>query len=477
MKTEHEQFYAALASRDPRFDGRFFSGITTTGVYCRPVCPARTPAPKNVRFYRSAAEAEAAGFRACLRCRPEAAPGAPAWTGTAATVTRALRLIRAQGMPAGLPGLADRVGVGPRHLRRLFQQHLGASPLQIAHSMQLDTTRLLLVETRLPMHEVAHRAGFKSVRRFNAVVARAYGRTPTELRASGGRPSETLTLKLAYRPPFAWDPLLSFLGGRAPARLERVRDGRWQRVVGEPGAAGVISVRHAPERAAVIAEIPVGLASSLSRWVRMIRRVFDLDADPAAIEAVLSRSPRLAPTVRQLPGLRIPGAPDGLELAIRTILGQQISVVAANTLFGRLVERWGRPVETGVEGLDRLFPTPETLRDAALEEVGVTAARARAIRELSAAAADDDLDLGPRASLEAWVAALCQRRGIGPWTAHYLAMRAAGEADAFPSSDLGLRRAGREEPASEQQLLAEAEAWRPWRAYAAITLWNHRSEP
>lgn len=449
--------YAALQSRDRRFDGRFFVGVRTTGVFCRPVCPARTPRRDRVDFFPSAAAARSAGFRACLRCRPETAPQTAAWRGTGATVHRAVRLIEEGVLDRGsVEQLADRLGIGSRHLRGLFARHLGASPTAIAQGRRLRAARLLLQATELPMGEVAHLSGFSSVRRFNDAVARGFGRSPTALRAAGGRAE--VEVRLQYRPPLDYDALLAYLSARAIPGIERVCDGAWHHNLALGGAVGTIVVRHAPRRSALVLTVPAVLVQQLPELVRRVRRALDLDADP---EAVCARLHALSPA----PGLRLPGALDPFAVAVRMILGQQISVAAATTLAGRLVEAWG-PCVGGI----RTFPAPEILAEAPLETIRLPRRRADTIRALARQVARGALSWSTPASLEALEAQLIALPGIGPWTAAMIAMRAFGEPDAFPAGDLVLRRA------LGPDGLQRAEAWRPWRAYAALTLWRQASE-
>jgi AraC family transcriptional regulator of adaptative response / DNA-3-methyladenine glycosylase II len=479
--------YQAMSSRDARFDGRFFTAVVTTGIYCRPICPARTPLRRNVRFFACAAAAEAAGFRPCRRCRPESAPGSPTWHGASTTVSRALRLIEHGALDAGDCGaLAAQLGVGERYLRRLFARHLGTSPRAVAASRRAHFARALLDATELPMVEVALASGFGSVRQFNDVVRSVFGRTPTELRsrraASGVRDlrdqaaRSEVRLRLAFRPPLAWRPLLSFLAVRAIPGVEEVdvEAGRYRRAFALPaGGAATLEVAPAGERALELrVRGATGLPSGLLDLVRRVRRLFDLDADPLAIAARLAPSRLLAPALAAHPGLRVPGAWDRFETLVRAILGQQISVAAATTLARRLVERCGGRIDDG--RLTRLFPDPAAVAACDLDGIGLTPARAASLRSVAAAVADDPSLLAPAGSLDALVERLCRLPGIGPWTAHYLAMRAFDETDAFPASDLGLRRAAGGVPARALEALAEA--WRPWRAYAAIALWNLQPE-
>jgi AraC family transcriptional regulator of adaptative response / DNA-3-methyladenine glycosylase II len=464
-----EVCYRAMESRDRRFEGRFIIGVLSTGIYCRPGCPARIPQRRNVSFFACAAAAEGAGLRACLRCRPDASPTSPAALGTPATVTRALRLIDERGLgEGGVEALAARLGLGGRHLRRLFEQHLGASPIAVAQSRRVHFARRLLEQTPLPITEVAHAAGFASVRRFNDAVRAAFGKPPRELRARAGpeRAPGALALTLPFRPPLAWRELCAFLGARAIPGVEQVTEGAYARTFG----AGTLTVTLADERHVGLALTLTGEADLFAVAGR-VRRLFDLDADPQAIAAHLG-------AVAVTPGLRVPGAWDGFEMAVRAILGQQVTVKGATTLAGRLVQRFGERLEGATGPLTHRFPRAEQLVRAEIESIGLPAARAASIRALAAAVASGALDLEASQGLEATVAALTALPGVGPWTAHYVAMRAAREPDAFPSGDLVLRKraGGGAEPLTARALEARAEAWRPWRAYAAMHLWQ-RQDP
>lgn len=473
--------YRALRTRDARFDGRFFTAVLSTGIYCRPVCPARTPKRDNVRFYAHAAAAEAAGFRPCRRCRPETLPGSAPWRGTTTTVTRALRLIADGGLDRDdIDGLAARVGVGARHLRRLFLHHLGTPPLAVAQTRRLAFARKLIDETRLPMATVALAAGFASVRRFNTAVRTAYRQSPRELRHSSRfvprDASSDVMLRLAYRPPYDWQSLRRFLAARAIPGLESVGPDGYRRSLRLGDQQVLVEVRHARGEHHLLARIRLADATQLLTVVACLRRMFDLDADPEAIARHLRRDARLAPRLRRHPGLRLPGTGDPFEAAVRAVLGQQVSVKAATSLVARLVATHGDKVDgnaAGMPEIQRLFPRPETLAGADLSRLGVPRARAETLRLLARAVADGRLTF-QSASLQEFVDTVCALRGIGPWTAHYIALRGLGEPDAFPAGDLGLRHAlGRGgQPAPVRHVEAAARSWHPWRAYAAITLWN-----
>jgi len=473
MPSPDKSFYQAMVSRDRRFDGRFFAGVTTTGVYCRPVCPAPKPKFQHVRFFPSAAGAEQAGFRPCRRCRPETAPGTPVWSGTSATVSRALKLIEAGVFDRdGVEGLADRLGVGPRQLRRLFGRHLGAPPQAVALTRRLNFARQLIDETTLPLAEVAFAAGFESIRRFNDAVRRRCGGAPRALRhREPDRPDPAaagLVLRLPYRPPLAWDPLVGFLRKRMVPGLETVTGDAYGRTIALGRATGSLRIRPLAGLSQLELRLQVSSSSNLMDIVQRIRRMFDLDADPLAIEADLGRDEFLAPRLAACPGVRVPGAWDGFELAVRALLGQQVSLAAAATLIGRIVRLHGRVLETpNPEGLTHLFPTPAVLGAADLAGIGLTRTRAAAVSTLARAVAHGELALDGSMSPELVSSRLRAIAGIGPWTVEYISMRALGEPDAFPGTDLALQR--------ELSRLAggpgRAENWRPWRAYAAMHLW------
>jgi AraC family transcriptional regulator of adaptative response / DNA-3-methyladenine glycosylase II len=474
--------YQALRTRDARFDGRFFTAVTTTGIYCRPICPAPTPKLRNVRFYACAAAAEDAGFRPCRRCRPETAPGSPAWSGTSAVVSRALRLIM-QGIldESSIEELAGRVGVGGRHLRRLFIQHLGVAPRAVLRTQRLHIARQLIDETELSMTEIALAAGFNSIRRFNQALTESFRASPTELRRKArreGYAGGALAMRLTYRPPLAWKPLINFLRLRAIPGVEAVQDNIYRRSIEIDGKSGVIEVMPASDGPYLSMQMHLPSIGRLAQVIDRIRRVFDLGADPFRIADDLGTDPILKPIVRALPGLRVPGAWDPFELTVRAVVGQQISVKAATTIAGRLVQRFGRPLDINENlKVTHVFPTAETLRNADLRAIGLTVARAQTIRNVAAAACDGRLPCDSSLGLETVIQKLKTIEGIGPWTAHYIAMRAFGEPDAFPEGDLGLRHALSVGGSliSNAQLKRMAEPWRPWRAYAAMYLWNRPS--
>lgn len=479
----------ARQSRDARFDGRFFTGVITTGVYCRPVCPVRPPKRKNVRFFPTAAAAAEAGFRPCLRCRPECAPGTPAWLGTSATVSRGLRLIAAGALDRGsVETLATNLGMGARHLSRLFVAHVGASPVAVAQTRRLHFAKRLIDDTDLPMTQVALSAGFGSIRRFNTAFRTAYGRTPMALRRTArvmhgagavSASAGALTLRIPYRPPFDWRALLDFIGLRATPGVEMVDGDVYRRTMSLDGRAGTIQVRPVDGAHALTLAVTFPDPKALCGIVERVRRMFDLGADPAEVAAHLCRDAQLAPLVQANPGLRVPGAWDGCELAVRTILGQQVSVKGATTLAGRLVQRFGAALDGApTTGLSRLFPTPHALAEADLASIGLPAARANAIRQLAIAVRDGHITFEPTVTAETLIGQLTALPGIGDWTAQYVAMRALSEPDAFPASDLALLRTAGNGAGTLTRgtLLERAEAWRPWRAYAAMYLWKRYAD-
>lgn len=482
MDLDHDACYRAVATRDARFDGRFFTAVKTTGIYCRPVCPARTPKRDNVLFFPSAAAAQSAGFRPCLRCRPETAPDIAAWRGTSNTISRALALIELGALDdADVDALATRLGVGERHLRRLFQQHLGASPIKVAQTRRVLLAKQLIHETTLPMTEIALASGFRSIRRFNETFVELFGCAPSELRrelsTTTTPSSDGITLNLRYKPPYDWDSTLAFLKLRAIAGIEVVRDGTYARTIDMDGNHGIVTVTPG-DGDFLRAVVHLQKISALPQVIARLRRVFDLAADPHAIAAHLKQDSLLAGLIESRPGLRVPGAWDGFELAMRAVLGQQITVVGAIRLAGKLVAQYGERLrcDSGdFSELTHVFPRPERLASADLSTLGMPRARAKALSSLAGAVARDPQIFGAGRTMEEAVEQLRSLPGIGEWTAQYIAMRALREPDAFPAADIGLLRAmadAKGHRPTPRELLARAEQWRPWRAYAAQLLWN-----
>ena len=464
----------ARLSRDARFDGKFFIAVLSTRIYCRPICPARTCKESNVRYYATAAAAAEAGFRPCLRCRPESSPGTPAWLGTSSTVSRALRLIGESGLEeGGIEALAERLGVGSRHLRRLFLRHLGATPIAVVQTRRLHFAKKMIDETTLPMCQIALASGFGCVRRFNANIRKFYHRTPTQIRHLARQkhiqPGNQYVFRLNYRPPYHWQGMLDFMAVRCTPGVEEVEGDCYRRTISMNGRHGYFEVSPDEQRNLLVVRIEIGEPQALFRIVECIRAMFDLNADFASVAQTLRVDPALAALVETEPGLRVPGCWNGFELTIRAILGQQISVKGATALAGRMVSRWGKPF-CGPNGLTHLFPAPEVLAEARLNKIGVTTARAETIRALARAVCEGKINFSGVVDSEAFLSQLREIPGLGNWTAQYVAMRALGEPDAFPSTDLGLLRAMN--LGSYRELEHRSEAWRPWRAYAAMYLWR-----
>ncbi len=480
----------ARQARDPRFDGLFFIGVLSTGIYCRPICPAPAAKPENIVYFPTAAAAAQAGLRPCLRCRPEVSPGSPAWNGTSATVSRAMLLIRQGALNEGnLEGLARKLGVGSRHLRRLFQAHLGASPKALATTEKVLFAKQLLNETTLSITQIAFASGFGSVRRFNAAFKKCCGQTPSAFRrptltpGHNRAPQFQCTLNLTYRPPFDWERLLRFFEARGIPGVEVVADGSYHRTIRINNAVGRIAVAHAKKNRALRLTVSLPDSRDLMCVVQRVRSMFDLDANMAAIHDVLAADPLLETIIHRKPGLRLPGAWDPFEVAVRAIVGQQVSVKGARTVIGRIVAKAGpafdRADRSGNQagspsGLTHLFPTARELWACELGRGGMPGARLKTLKTLSQAVMQGDLSLSVGRSQDEFIKRLTDLPGIGRWTANYIAMRALGEPDAFPASDLGIIKAlcrGDRRP-TEKQVLARAENWRPWRAYAAIYLWH-----
>jgi AraC family transcriptional regulator of adaptative response / DNA-3-methyladenine glycosylase II len=464
----------ARLARDPRFDGLFFTAVTSTGIYCRPVCPAPAPKPANVRYYANAAAAAGAGFRPCLRCRPELAPGAVQHLYSDVWVTAALELIADGELHEGsVASLADKIGLSTRQLRRLFLQVLSVTPLAVHTNRRLLLAKQLLTETALPMTEVALAAGFNSLRRFNAAFSEGCGMAPTAIRRQCGEsPGTTLTLRLAYRPPLDFGLLLGFLGKRSIPGIERVTATSYERVVGPQDQSTWIHVTAAGTKPELLLEISTSDPRGIPAIVQRTRRMFDLDADLRPVHAALSTSSLLKSGIKRRPGLRVPGCWDGFELAVRAVIGQQISVAGATTVTRRLVDKYGAQRSGAPDGLDRVFPTPERIATAALDDIGLPKARAATLRGLAEAVLAGEVDFRAGQNLEAFVNSLTRLRGIGPWTAQYIAMRALRHPDAFPAGDLVLQQMlGGERRLSERETEAASQAWRPWRAYSVLHLW------
>jgi len=468
--------WPAFYSRDARFDGRFFIGVVTTKIYCRPICPVPFAKKRNVVWLASAAAAEADGFRPCRRCRPQAAPGTPAWLGSSAVISRALRLISEGALDdSGVDALADRLGIGSRQLRRLFVQHLGAPPLKIAITRRIHFAQNLIEETNLPITGIAMAAGFSSIRQFNHAFHTTVGESPTEIRKLRGdleSRNSGLVVRLPYRPPFCWNEILRFLRMNSIPGVELVEDDCYRRTIEVEGVVGTIAVRQDADNPQLIVQIDLPRYDSLMDIVERVRRIFDLGADPVQIASHLGHDPQLIPLLHSSPGLRVPGAWDGFELSVAAILGQHLSA-RSSRLSGsmkRLVETFGRPIETSVRGLTHLFPRPKDLSYADLSTVGISDNRAHVLNVLARAVHRKKLTFHASRSLDETLSRLGMIAGIDDTTAHYIAMRVFAEPDAFPSADPELRRAlsGRDHPALSVRSTEMVESWRPWRAYAAM---------
>lgn len=512
---DDEQRYQAAASKDARFDGVFFIAVTSTGIYCRPSCPAITPKRQNVRFFKSAAAAQEAGFRACKRCRPDASPGSPEWNVRADVTARAMRLI-ADGLVdrEGVSGLAGKLGYEQRQVRRLLVAELGAGPLALARAQRAQTARVLIETTKLPMSDLAFAAGFSSIRQFNATILEVFDTPPTVLReravrrapAAGGRSGPggrgstagearpgkhsrediaaapgVIRLRLPFRPPLDAARLLGFLGDRAIPGVEEFAHGAYRRTILLPNGSGILSLRPVDRTSVKSGNfVECGLELDDLRdvgvAVQRCRRLLDLDADPAAISEFMTADPILGPLARACPGRRSPGHVDGDELAMRALLGQQVSVAAARTLGARLVMAYGKPLAAPSGSLTHLFPDASTIAAADPETFPMPRARARALTGLAAALASGDISLHPGADRDQETARLLALPGIGPWTASYIKMRALSDPDVFLPTDVGVLRALRCLGAGGDGLDA-ARAWQPWRSYAVHHLWATLENP
>ena len=478
--------YQAMQSRDARFDGWFYVAVSSTGIYCRPSCPALTPKRRNVAFYPTAAAAQTAGYRACLRCRPDASPGSPEWNLRADVAGRAMRLI-ADGVVdrEGVDGLARRLAYSPRQLRRLLQSELGAGPLGLARAQRAHTARLLIETTGLPFAEVAFAAGFASLRQFNDTVREVFALTPREMRRRtqarpAGRAEDarstprftTVTLRLPFRPPLDAAGLLGFFGGRTVPSLEEVEGATYRRTLRLAHGPGVVELT--PGDGHIAGVLHLADLRDLAVAVNRCRALFDLDADPQAVDAALASDPLLARLVRRAPGKRVPGAADGAEIAVRAVLGQQVSVASARRTAARIVESLGEPLAQPLGSLTNLFPSPEALAEADPALLPMPAARAATIQALARQSARGDIALSAGADRDEARRRLLEIPGIGPWTAEYVAMRALADTDAFPATDLGVLRGLAALGAAPGAKAARAlsEHWRPWRAYAAQHLWG-----
>ncbi|HWM64619.1 MAG TPA: AlkA N-terminal domain-containing protein [Solirubrobacterales bacterium] len=484
MIEDFEACYRFMRSRDPRYDGYFFVGVLSTGIYCRPSCPARLPKRRNIRLFRSAAGAQEAGLRACKRCDPDAAPGSPTWNRRADVAGRAFRLIADGAVDRdGVPGLAGQLGYSERQLQRILQAEVGAGPVALARAQRAQAARLLIESTEISFAEAALASGFGSVRQFNDTIRSVYARTPTELRKrargrGGDAAPGAIELRLACRQPFDAASAIEFLGVRAVSGVEQLDESAYRRSLLLRHGGAVVELRA--EGTAVRCRLWLDDLRDLTAAVARCRRLLDLDADPQTVSAQLERDRWLGGLVRERPGLRIPGCVDGFELATRAVIGQQVSVAAARTVAAELVQRYGEPLPEPVGGVTHRFPTAAALAEAEPESLPMPRTRARALRELARQVAGGGLRLDAGAEAKASVDGLLSVPGIGPWTASYVAMRALGDPDAYPAGDVGLRRALELRGHAAIDRMAEdrlAEGWRPWRSYATVYLWRSLAEP
>lgn len=481
-----ERCYRAVQSRDARFDGWFVTAVLTTGIYCRPSCPVRLPLASNVRFYPTAAAAQRAGFRACRRCLPDASPGSPLWNVRGDVVARAMRLI-ADGTVdrEGVGGLSAKLGYTTRQLERLLQTEVGAGPLALARAQRVQTARILIETTSMAFSDVAFAAGFASIRQFNDTVRATCDRTPTMLRRSAARRAghaessagQTVSLRLAVRHPFAYEGVFGHLAAGAVPGCEEVRNDSYRRTLRLPYGAGIVTL--SPQRDHVRCALALADLRDLSAAIGRCRRMLDLDADPEAVIEVLSDDTALRAVVANTPGQRIPGTVDPAELAVRTVLGQQVSIAAARTHTRRLVEAYGTPIDDPGGGLTHLFPSVDQLADIDPAHLAVPRARRTSLRALVAALAGGELRLDPGADWWETRRQLLALPGVGPWTTEIIAMRGLGDPDAFPATDLGVLRAAEQcgLPARVPDLVARSAGWRPWRSYVTQHLWATLDHP
>lgn len=483
---DDEACYAAFCAHDARLDGKIFIGVSSTGVYCRPICRARQPKPENCAYFISAAAAEAAGYRPCLRCRPELAPGLAPIDASAQIAQQVLTIIEEEGAAQlRISGLAEKLGVSERHLRRFFSAEYGVSPVQYLQTFKLLLAKNLLTDTGLSVTEIAMAAGFGSIRRFNELFKKHYGMSPSSLRkiAKNAHDGQAITLMICYRPPYAWDKLLAFLSTRAVPGVESVADGAYRRTValqkGGITYRGWISVTNKEEKNSVLLTVAPSLLPVLAKVLARVRHLFDLNSEPLEIYEKLKVMNELSANLYRA-GTRVPGCFDPFELSVRAILGQQVTVKAARTLAQRFVTAFGDLVHTPFEDLGFTFPVPASIYglkappESLLGPLGITGARARSIFALAEALIRGEVTLAKGADPENEMNKLLELPGFGPWTVQYIGMRALGWPDAFPYTDLGVRKALK--GMSTREILALSQAWRPWRSYATVSLWNSLEE-
>ncbi len=480
---DHAACYAAMRAHDARLDGRFFCGVSSTGIYCRPICRVKLPRKENCSFFPSAAAAEAAGYRPCLRCRPELAPGLAPADASTRLARSAARIMEEDCLTdRSIAELAETLGISDRHLRRVFFAEYGVNPVQYLQTQRLLLAKSLLTDTHLSVTDVAMTAGFGSIRRFNDLFRKRYRLSPSRFRnrdLAAANDGDAITLFLAYRPPYAWDRLITFLAARAVPGVEWVGDGAYRRTAairkGGTTHYGWLSVAHQPKRNALSVTVAFALLPVLPQVLARVRHLFDLNCDPVTVFEQLATMDSVAPGIR-VPGIRLPGGFDPFEMTTRAVLGQQVTVKAARTLAARLATSLGEKIDTPFEELSRTFPLPERICsleppiEDRLGPLGVTGVRARSILALARALVDGTIILSPGADPDAEMGKLAKFPGFGPWTVQYVAMRALGWPDAFLATDLGVKKALSEIPLKEREVLAQG--WRPWGSYATVTLWN-----
>lgn len=470
---DEDTMYRAMLARDHRFDGKFFIGVKTTGIYCRPICPAK-PKRENVEFFANHLLAERAGYRPCMRCRPESAPRSPAWIGKSAIVQRAIKMLNVpETLSFNEDEFAAHFGVGARHLRRVFVEEIGKTPKQLASENRLNLARKLVTETQLPMTEIAFAAGFESIRRFNDAFLQRFSKSPKDSRKTKSQKNEkTLRLTLSYRPPFDFQTLWAFYRNHGVGELEHFESGRMTRVISYGGEVGTVSISDDPERSQLVVDIDFPNTRYLPNILAKIRDVFDLDSDPVAIANALEVDPKMKKLLRKHPGIRLPSGWEPFEVAVGTILGQLVSVERGRQLLADLVEMLGKDSGLKRDGkVIKLFPTPEQIADADLTHLKSTQARKATLKSFAQAVAKGQVSLHPTQALEAFYASLKPIKGIGPWTADYMALKAIRHTDAFPQTDLILARC------LEKYPLEKINTMRPWRGYVAALLWLEYYQP
>lgn len=474
MMNQNDIYYQAVKSRDPRFDGLFFIGVNTTGIYCRPICPAQ-PKRKNMNFYDSAEAAEAQGYRPCLRCRPESAPQSAAWLGTSAIVRRALNIIhQGQFDEKNETDFASRFGLSARHLRRLFQEELGQTPKQIMDRQRLNFARQLIIESTLPITQIAYLSGFGSVRRFNDSIKKRFTRNPSELRKKLSHKKtskQEATVYLSYRPPFHWPSVLRPFKNHEMDGIESITDTEYARLIELNGEVAYLQVQNDSAKHRLIVTVSGSKLDNLYSVIQKVRGMFDLDCNPLLIEDMMQKPKKLQELYEKYPGLRIPKGWDAFEIAISTILGQLVSIQRGNQLCAQLIKHYGRSVQHPLTGENvQLFPRAENILAASLDEVGTTRMRKQALNNFCKAYINEEISLSPYQDYESFISNCISIKGIGPWTAEYVALRALGLTDAFPKEDLIIKRV------LEKHKSIKADKFKPWRSYLTMYLWKLNEE-